>query len=63
MGKDKRIFCKGEQCSVKNTCLRYTRGKGATMYHGSKDIFIRKCTLQKCYLQDESNINQDSKRH
>lgn len=61
--KINEYFARASKCSVKNACLRYTRGKGATMYHVSKDIFIRKCTSQKCYLQDESIINQDSKRH
>lgn len=32
------------------------------MYDGTKDTYIRHCTSQKKFLQDEKNINQDSKK-
>lgn len=50
------VYCMGIQCSVKNQCLRYTSGVGAAMYDGTLDRFVRKCTNQKKFLQDESRI-------
>lgn len=32
------------------------------MYDGTKDTYIRHCTNQKKFLQDDKNINQDSKK-
>ena len=46
----------GIQCSVKNQCLRYTSGIGATMCDGTLDKFVRKCTNQKKFLQDEARV-------
>lgn len=62
MKKEKRMFCKGEQCSVKHTCLRYTRRNSVTSCVGGYSV-IRKCTLQKRYLQDESKVNKDGENH
>lgn len=57
-----KIFCKGDECSVKNTCQRYTKRNSVTSCIGGFTI-IRKCTMQKRYIQDENEINIDSKRH
>jgi len=51
------IYCKGEQCSVKNTCERYTKRD-----KNSSDGVIRKCTSQKRYVQDADKVNDDGKR-
>lgn len=56
------IYCKGDECSVKHTCLRYTGRNSVTSCVGGYSV-IRKCTLQKRYIQDESRVNQDSKRN
>ena len=50
------VYCMGIQCPVKNQCLRYTSGIGATMRDGTLDKFVRKCTNQKMYMQDEENV-------
>lgn len=55
------IYCKGIECPVKKTCKRYTNGLGVTMYDGTSDTFIRKCTNLRRYLQDRTKINNDSK--
>lgn len=61
MNKGVTIYCNGEECSVKNTCFRFTH---RNEYDGSsKDsAVIRKCTSQKKYVQDVDEINTDSKR-
>lgn len=46
----------GIQCSIRNQCLRYTEGLGATLYDGIKDTFVRKCTNQRLFVQDTNNI-------
>lgn len=56
-------YCMGIECSVKNTCLRYTKGRDATIYNECGDKFIRKCTQQKRYLQDQNNVNVDGANH
>ena len=59
---DTKIYCKGVACSVKGTCLRFTK------YNNKVDscigcyTLIRNCTNQKRYIQDVSKINTDSKR-
>lgn len=50
------IFCMGVHCSIKNQCLRYTQGLGATMYDGTLDSYVRKCTNQRMFVQDLNNI-------
>jgi hypothetical protein len=57
-----KVFCMGIKCPVKNTCLRYTKGLMATMYDGTEERYIRRCTNQKKYMQDGETINKDSKR-
>ena len=49
-------YCMGIECPVKNRCIRYTRGISATMYDGTLDNFIRKCTNQKNFIQDKTNV-------
>ena len=56
------VYCMGHECSVKNTCKRYTYGLGVTVFDGCDVKFLRKCTSQKKYMQDESKINEDGKR-
>jgi len=48
----------GVHCSIKNQCLRYTKGLGVTMYDGTNDRFVRKCTNQKMYVQDSNNVKK-----
>lgn len=55
------IFCKGDECPIRNQCLRYTKRNDVTNCIGGYSV-IRKCTQQKRFLQDESRVNQDSKR-
>jgi len=62
METNTRIFCKGEECSVKHTCLRYTRRNSVTSCVGGYSV-IRKCTQQKRYIQDESKVNKDGENH
>lgn len=57
-----KVFCKGIECPVKKTCVRYTKGLVAAMYDGTEDRYIRRCTNQKKYMQDGETINKDSKR-
>lgn len=56
------IFCKGDECPIRNQCLRYTKRDDVTNCIGGYSV-IRKCTQQKRFLQDESRVNQDSKRN
>jgi len=56
------IFCKGDECPIRNQCLRYTKRNDVTNCIGGYSV-IRKCTQQKRFLQDESRVNQDSKRN
>lgn len=60
MGK---VYCIGMQCPVKNTCQRYTKGIDATMYDGTTDRYIRRCTNQKKYVQDKTRINESCLRN
>ena len=53
-----KVFCAGIECPVKNTCMRYTKGLGVTMYEGTSDTFIRKCTNQKKYMQDVTKVTR-----
>ena len=46
----------GIECPIKNRCIRYTKGLGATVYDGTKDKYMRRCTNQKMYMQDEENV-------
>ena len=56
------VYCMGIQCPVKNQCLRYTSGIGATMYDGTLDKFVRKCTNQKMFVQDDiKNVDSGKK--
>jgi hypothetical protein len=55
------VYCMGINCPIRTQCLRYTKGLGATMYDGIKDKYIQSCTNQRKYVQDESNVNTDSK--
>lgn len=55
------VYCMGHQCTVKNTCKRYTHGLNVTVSDGCNEKFMRKCTLRKRYVQDETRINEDSK--
>jgi len=50
------FLCRGEQCSVKNTCLRYTSRNGGALNTIGGYTEIRKCTNQKKYVQDETKI-------
>ena len=56
------VYCMGHECSVMNTCLRYTQGLSVTVSDGCEDKYMRKCTSQKKYLQDERKVNEDGKR-
>lgn len=56
-----RIFCNGEECPVRRTCLRYT--KRDERNDGKEYVLIRKCTLQRRYLQDANKVNADGKEH
>jgi len=48
----------GVECSVRNQCLCYTDGIGATIYDGTLDKYIRKCTNQKRFMQDSKNVKK-----
>lgn len=56
-------YCLGAECSVKHTCLRFTSFKGMLVKDGDGGCVIRKCTLQKKYLQDVNNVNNDGKEY
>lgn len=58
MGK---TVCSGIECPVRNTCLRYTERNKVTNCIGGYNV-IRKCTNQRRYLQDKSNINESCLR-
>ena len=53
-----KIWCMGIECPIKNRCIRYTKGLGATVYDGTKDRYMRRCTNQKMYMQDEIQVSQ-----
>ena len=55
------LYCKGEECPIKNQCQRYTKRGTVTQCIGGYNE-IRKCTLQKRFLQDPDRVNPDSKR-
>lgn len=57
------VYCMGHECSVKNTCKRYTSGLCVEVSDGCTEQFMRKCTSQKRYVQDETKINEDGKKH
>lgn len=46
------IYCRGEQCPVRNTCLRYSLLRKSTNSVGGFTV-VRKCTNQKMYIRDE----------
>lgn len=56
-----KVFCMGSRCPIKKQCLRYTNGLIATESDGTKDKYVRNCANQKMFLQDDKNINPDSK--
>lgn len=62
MKKNDKTFCIGVACPVKWTCQRYTKGIELVVTDGTLVKYIRYCTNQKKYVQDEDNINTDSKR-
>lgn len=62
MIKNAHILCVGVHCSVKNTCLRYTKSRTTEVDDGTIFKIVRNCTNQRMYMQDENNINNDSKR-
>lgn len=53
MAKKGNIYCMGIQCAVKNQCSKYIDGIGATVYDGTNDKYIRKCTNQKHYIRKQ----------
>lgn len=46
------IFCRGEQCPVRNACLRHSMYHKYTQTIGGYSV-IRKCTNQKMFIRDE----------
>ena len=48
------IYCIGSQCSVKNQCRRYTDAN--TVEGVGLERFMRKCTNQKMFVQNEEAI-------
>lgn len=56
--KADNIFCAGIQCSIKNTCLRYTEGVTLMVQDGTTAKYIRKCTNQRLYKQDTTKVNE-----
>lgn len=56
------MYCFGIECPIRKSCLRYSKGLVAMENDGTTDKFIRKCTRQRRFLQDENNVNQDSRR-
>lgn len=56
------LFCKGEECPIRNQCQRYTKYVTITQSVGGYTV-IRKCTSQKRFLQDSDKVNKDSKRY
>ena len=59
MNKDK--YCIGIQCPVKCQCKRYTHGVRLQVNDGTTARFMRKCTNQKQFIQDEDNIIKNRK--
>ena len=51
-----KIWCMGIECPIKNRCIRYTKGLEVMVYDGTKDRYMRHCTNQKKYVQDEDNV-------
>ena len=49
------IYCLGEQCPVRNRCLRHTKRSEATNGSGGSSQ-IRNCTNQKKFVQDEEQV-------
>ena len=62
MQKNTHIFCRGDECPIRKQCLRYTKRNEVTQCVGGYTL-MRKCTQQKRFLQDERNVNNDSKKH
>lgn len=62
MKENTHIFCRGDECPIRGTCLRYTKRNDVTSCIGGYSV-IRKCTQQRRYLQDESKVNTDGKRN
>lgn len=56
------MYCFGIECPIRKSCLRYSKCLVTTENDGTTDKFIRKCTRQRGFVQDENNINRDSKR-
>lgn len=54
--KNVNVYCMGIQCTIKNQCLRFTKGLGLVIEDGTSVKFLRKCTNQRLYTQDENNI-------
>ena len=48
------IYCKGERCSVRNQCLRYTQRENRNCIGGYTEI--KMCLNQKRFLQDSDNV-------
>ena len=53
MQKNTHIFCRGEEYTKRNEVTQCVCGY----------TLMRKCTQQKRFLQDERNVNNDSKKH
>jgi hypothetical protein len=51
-----KVYCMGIECPIKKQCLRYNDGLRATVSDGTRDKYLRKCTSQKKYIQDENNV-------
>lgn len=50
-------YCLGIECPVRNGCKRYNDGTKVLDAHIAVDgVFMRKCTSQKRYVQDETVI-------
>ena len=62
MQEKTRIFCRGEECPIRNTCLRFTKKSETTSCIGGYTV-MRKCTLQRRYIQDERFVNNDGNGH
>lgn len=62
MEKKISIFCYGNECPVRNTCLRYTEIEKRLSCDGEYRLIL-KCRNQVHYLQDERNVNKDGNEH
>lgn len=62
MEKKVITYCSGNECPVRNTCLRYTK-RDERKTCGSEYRLILKCRRQINYLQDESRVNTDGAKH